>query len=510
MIGLKRLSGISRWQLIVLCSALMIASCGRKAPDQPGEMILARIGDKTISVNEFIRRAEYTIRPIYCKQDNYIHRKIILNSLIAEKLLALEAGTDNELVQNEEFRNYIRGRQEQAMRQYFYHDKAYNKVEPDTAEIKRVYKLAGRSYRIQYLRLPDENSVAAFMKLHRQDGIPFDSLAMDILDDSIIPERQINFNDDLSSEFFDIFYSKPLEKDQLIGPVKNEDNSFLIMKVAGWKTNVVISDEEIKKRWNDVRDKLKNIAVNRLYAQQVSELMKGKRLEFSEDTFYRLTDILAPLYLKSMQDKKAAFNQKFWGKEVEVDLDTIYDQSIESLRQKPLFTLDGIVWTVADFEKALQSHPLVFRKRQFSSKEFPEQFKFAVADLARDIYINREAYKAGYNNVPVVKNYGNMWHDNLVSMHWRNEYLKRAGFQGNFGKDYMAAIEDYLNPYVDSLQQKYSHLIEINTAAFEKIKLTNIDMFALQRNVPYPIVSPSFPILTTDNKLDYGRKMIVK
>ncbi|MBC8491508.1 MAG: hypothetical protein H8D42_03010 [Candidatus Marinimicrobia bacterium] len=496
--------------LMSVFGVILFFSCSEKEDQIPDEKILARIGNKTIAVNEFIRRAEHTIRPAYCKQDNYIHKKIILNSLIAEKLFALEAGLDNELVKNEEFRNYIRGRQEQAMRQYFYYDRAYNKVEPDTAEIKRVYKLAGRIYRIQYLRLPDENSVSAFMKLHREGGIPFDSLAMDILGDSTIPERQINFNDDLSNEFFDLFYSKPLEKDQLIGPVKNEDDSFLIMKVAGWKTRVVISDKEIKQRWNDVRDKLKNIAANQLYNQQVSELMKGKRLKFTEDTFYQLTDILAPLYMKNIQDKKEAFNQKFWKKEVEVDFDTTYDQSIESLRHKPLFTLDGIVWTVADFEKALQSHPLVFRKRQFSSKEFPEQFKYAVADLVRDIQINREAYKVGYNNVPVVKNYANMWHDDLVSMHWRNEYLKRAGFQGNFGDNYMEAIEDYLNPYVDSLQQKYSDLIEINTDAFEKIDLTNIDMFAIQRNVPYPIVSPSFPILTTDNKLDYGRKMIIE
>ncbi|HCK99995.1 MAG TPA: hypothetical protein DHW42_07840, partial [Candidatus Marinimicrobia bacterium] len=243
---------ISVLQLIVLGSVLIIASCGRKAPDQPGEMILARIGNKTIAVNEFIRRAEYTIRPSYCKQDNYIHKKIILNSLIAEKLFSLEAGSDNELVKNEEFRNYIRGRKEQAMRQYFYYDRAYSKVEPDTADLKGIYKLVGRSYKIQYLRLPDENSVAAFLELYNQDGISFDSLAIDILGDSTIPERQINFNDDLSNEFFDIFYSKPLEKEQLIGPIKNEDNSFLIMKVAGWKTRVVISDEEIKQRWNDV------------------------------------------------------------------------------------------------------------------------------------------------------------------------------------------------------------------------------------------------------------------
>ena len=493
--------------LMTVFGVILFFSCSKKEDQIPEEEILARIGKKTISVDEFIRRAEYTIRPSYCKQDNYIHKKIILNSLIAEKLFSLEAGSDNKLVKNEEFRNYIRGRKEQAMRQYFYYDRAYRKVEPDTADLKGIYKLVGRSYKIQYLRLPDENSVAAFLKLYNQDGISFDSLAIDLLGDSTIPERQINFDDDLSNEFFDILYSKPLEKDQLIGPVKNEDNSYLIMKVAGWKTSIVISDEEIKKRWNDVCDKLKNIAANQFYDQQVSELMKGKKLEFANDTFYKLAEILAPLYFKSIQDKKRAFNQKFWGKELEVDLDTSYDQSIESLRQKPLFTLDRIVWTVGDFEKALQSHPLVFRKRQFSREEFPEQFKLAIADLVRDRYINQEAYKSGYDKVTGVKNYENMWNDNLVSIYWRNEYLNRAGFQENFGNNYMKAIENYLNPYVDSLQQKYNDLIEINIDVFEKIKLTNIDMFVIQRNVPYPIVSPSFPVLTTDNKLDYGSKM---
>jgi len=496
--------------LMTVFGVILFFSCSKKEDQIPEEEILAIIGNKTISVDEFIRRAEYTIRPSYCKQDNYIHKKIILNSLIAEKLFSLEAGSDNELVKNEEFRNYIRGRKEQAMRQYFYYDRAYSKVEPDTADLKGIYKLVGRSYKIQYLRLPDENSVAAFLELYNQDGISFDSLAIDLLGDSTIPERQINFDGDLSNEFFDIFYLKSLEKNQLIGPVKNEDNSYLIMKVAGWKTSLVISDEESKKRWNDIRDKLKNIAANQLYEQQVSELMKGKKLKFANDTFYKLAEVLAPLYHKSMQDKKEAFNQKFWGKEVEVDLNTAYNQSNESLRQKPLFTLDRIVWTVGDFEKALQSHPLVFRKRQFSREEFPEQFKLAVADLVRDRYINKEAYRAGYNNVPVVHNYANMWQDNLVSMYWRNEYLERAGFQKNFGNNYMKAIKNYLNPYVDSLQQKYNDLIEINIDVFEKIKLTNIDMFVIQRNVPYPIVSPSFPVLTTDNKLDYGRKMEVK
>ena len=41
---------------------LLILRCGKKDEPIP-ETLIARIGDKTISQNEFIRRAEYTIRP---------------------------------------------------------------------------------------------------------------------------------------------------------------------------------------------------------------------------------------------------------------------------------------------------------------------------------------------------------------------------------------------------------------------------------------------------------------
>ena len=64
-----------------------------------------------------------------------------------------------------------------------------------------------------------------------------------------------------------------------------------------------------------------------------------------------------------------------------------------------------------------------------------------------------------------------------------------------------------MNPKIDSLQNVYSDQIEINMEAFEKIELTSTDMMVIQRGVPYPILVPSFPVITSDNKLDYGKKM---
>ena len=65
----------------------------------------------------------------------------------------------------------------------------------------------------------------------------------------------------------------------------------------------------------------------------------------------------------------------------------------------------------------------------------------------------------------------------------------------------------FMNPKIDSLQESYSNDIEINMDAFEKIKLTSTDMMVIQRGVPYPIIVPSFPIVTSDNRLDYGKSI---
>lgn len=69
--------------------------------------ILARVLDREITLDEFLKRAEYTIRPNYCKGNSNIEKKIILNSLIGEKLLAIEKEKESELLRNDRFKRII-------------------------------------------------------------------------------------------------------------------------------------------------------------------------------------------------------------------------------------------------------------------------------------------------------------------------------------------------------------------------------------------------------------------
>ena len=135
-----------------------LTSCIVETTDS-GLNVLAKVGSRTITLQDFIRRAEYSIRPLYCRQENYIHKKIILNSLIAEKLFALEAEKAKvDLLDYGFFQSFIRGRSEQAMRQLYYYEEFYKQVELDSAAVLNAYKLAGRTVDITFLNFPDLKS----------------------------------------------------------------------------------------------------------------------------------------------------------------------------------------------------------------------------------------------------------------------------------------------------------------------------------------------------------------
>jgi hypothetical protein len=479
--------------------------CSKKEKKKVPEIILAKVSDKTVSVDEFIRRAEYTIRPPYCRGDNYIHRKIVLNSLIAEKLLALEAGDDNELTRNTQFQDYIRGRKEQAMRQWLYNESAYKKAKLDTTEIKKMYQLAGRKYKINFCSLKDSSKIQQIKRelietknsseevYHRYWGL------------EEIPQREVNWNDQNEPTIHDALFTTPLEKGQIIGPIATADGNYLLMQIAGWTDRLAITDTDIQRRWNDVSEYLKTKQANKIYTSYIASVMSGKKVEFSRDTFFKLAEIFAPVYLKSMADKKEAFNQRFWKDEI---LPDSLAGNIDEIMDHSLLQIDGQLWQVSDFLKEIMIHPLVFRKRKISHQEFPEQFKLAIVDLIRDKYLTKEAYKKRYDKVGAVISNAEMWQDYLLAQYQKNRYLRMINADAD--ADYMKVISSYLNKYVDSLQTKYHNQIEIDTDKFEKIQLTRIDLFALQKNVPFPIIVPSFPLITTGHQLNYGKKMVTK
>lgn len=490
--------------IFVLCTLLFCA----RAPEQPEQVIIAQVADRTISLDEFIKRSEYTIRPPYAKGSHYIHKKIVLNSIIAEKLFAIQGGEDNELAQSPEFQSYIRGRREQAMRKWLFHTEGTNNVQLSDAEVANVYRWVGRTYDVAYFTVATQEQADSVRAMLDNPALSFADVYYEIGGAGELPSKEVQWQRDGNDAIMDVLYSDSLKIDQIIGPVKIGENVFTAIKILGWTESVALSEEQIRLRLNDVKERLARTHALKIYTEFVQDVMRGKEVKFDERTFYKVVDIVKPFYVVSEEDKRAALNAQFWQEEdtTRINYEAMAND-FEDIKDWPMLTIEGQTWTVERLRNEIARHPLVFRNRTVTDQNFAKNFMLAIVDLVRDTYLTEEAYKRGYDKINVVEQYTNMFRDHALALYHQQEYLRAQGCELNFNKDYMKVISDYLNPYVDSLQTKYSDQIFINTDILEKLELTRIDMFVVEKNVPYAAAVPNFPILTTDNRLDYGQIM---
>ena len=518
LLGKKRWGSLpssnKQWRRIialvpVIPIVILVLSAGCESPSaariSDPEPVLARVGSKTISVGEFIRRAEYTPRPPYCRGDTYIHKKIILNSLIAEKLFALEAGDDNPLLQSKPVAAALAGRREQAMRQWLYHVEGASKVETDTLALARLVRNMGRTYEIHYLSLPDSTMAWQLWARLLVTGTDLQSIYQDSLQE--IPQRMVGWNENEHPRLLEILFEGEVAPDTLLAPVSTAPDLHILIQIDSWTDQPAITQQEIQNRTHRAVDHILTREGHRHYHRFTRSIMAGKSINFNPECFFSVVDLIAPLYLTSAEEQESEVQVRQWG-QAEVPRETVVNQD-EFARMLPqvLFTIDGEEWTFGDFLVQLRRHPLVFRRLKFPHQEFGEQYKLAIVDMITDHFLTREAYRRGYDRQPVVERYAGMWQDQTNARFFIDAHLRAAGVDSTLASDYHLIIDDYLAPVIEDLQQKYSDQVVINFSLLDSIRLSRIDMVATRPRDPFPRVVPDFPMVTKDNILDYGRQL---
>ena len=298
----------------------------------------------------------------------------------------------------------------------------------------------------------------------------------------------------------DAVFSQNIKKGQMLGPFRTDDDTFMLLKITGWTDKIEITETDRELLWRDVQERLKEKKAKKEYLSWVSGLMQGKEMNLNSDVFYDYAEKASEYFFKMDSIKENMLNQALWD-DIEFDTNS-FNVDSELDMNATILNYDGDSWTVEDLNDKLRFHPLVFRKRKMSRGEFPEQLRLAIADLIRDIEITKQCYSKGYDTHWSVELNTAMWRGSSNS----KKYLSRLRSKNKKIENQEQWLT-FMNPKIDSLQEAYSNDIEINMDAFEKIKLTSTDMMVIQRGVPYPILVPSFPIVTSDNRLDYGKSI---
>ena len=489
---------------IIFFTLLLLYACSKEVNDIsrspieiPEDNIIAKIGDKIITVEEFIKRSEYTVRPAYCRGDNIIHKKIILNSLIGEKLLSLEA---MDISLSPHLMKYLKGRKEQAMRELLSYEKGYKDVQISPETLDQFSSTADRKYKVQFCRLPD-SGVADEIYHFMEQGFSYEEIFDAAFGLDSIPERSIDFFSEEDPFIIENIFSEKLEKNEVLSPFKANDGSYLWIKVKGWTKTPAITASSQKVIRQDINEKLNRLEAVRKYNEYTAGLMAGKKMDLIEPAFSRLMEVASNYYLGSVNDNKLI--EAIWNIDEEIVEKPDFAE-MESYDEKtPFMYFDERTWSIGEIQELIDSHPLVFRKKRIKKNEFPEQLKFALADLMRDHYLTAEAYKMGYDKHHSVLLEEYLWEDHLYASLKKEQILEKKELSVQNNEDHLNVMGDYIG----MLQEKYSRQITINFRQFNKINLSHIDMVALKPSAPYSHPVPSFPILTQDHNINYGKEI---
>ncbi|RMF10865.1 MAG: hypothetical protein D6762_00595 [Candidatus Neomarinimicrobiota bacterium] len=473
--------------------ALWFTACSR--PDLELD-VLARVGDRIITTQDFLFRAEYTPRPAYCRTNTPVSKTIILNSLIGEKLLSL-AGDTIRLPAVVEAT--LQGRKEQAMRAWLYHRHGTRAVRVDSAAIGQLADLMGRTYRLHYLSLPSDTAALWVLDQTLNRHRTLADLYAEAYPGDTVPTKIIRWEDLNTRGLRDTLYSVPWHQGAILGPLVTGDQRYLVLEVAGWTERLAVTESQRQERWETARRYLEDQAAQRAYESFAGEIMSGHRLEFQPETFFRMARRAQKLYLRSAQEKQQALQQSLWNLDAELQPPPSVQDLPEVGAEEIFFTLDGEPWTVGRYRELIRTHPLVFRSKNIPAGHFAEEFRDAVADLIRDYFLTQAAYREGLDRHPSVVQNEAMWRD-FYRAQWMKASLRQR-------KDPKLSDLRFFTAVIDSLQERYSDQIEIDVSKFNQLSITGIPMMVTEQYAPYPVVTPSFPQLTDDHRLNYGRRM---
>lgn len=474
---------------VVLLTALTCEK--RQQAEVPLNQILAIVGQDTIYVNDFIRRSEFTLRPPYCQKNSIQDKHIILNSLIAEKLLALEAEADSALLQNEQFQSRLLGIKEQAMRERLIQKKVVDKIKISQGEIQQAYLNSQKTVYVEAILIPPGYEPQRMYEKARQ-GIPLEELARDI---GIAAPKNLEIKwGHVDKVIQNAIFNNQVTKGTLLTPI-SVDKGALLIKVNGWSEEIEMSEVNKLLQMQNIEKSLRDYYVRKNYRQFAKQVMQGKRIDFFESGWNSVVQTLLPLYLDHKEPSV------YWQNELPQPGGFAFGENI----RLELFSVDGKVWRISDFQKEVLKHPLAIDRRSLTKENFPQRLRAAIAGLLTDCYLTELAYKEKMDRSYSVGRAVNDWRTFYHFLFKRDQYLRQAGFGGNITKDYFEAFDNYLHPYIDSLKQKYDSIIFFNPSALDSLDLTSVQMTALRTNQPYNQVVPPFPVVTHSVKCNYRR-----
>ncbi len=484
--------------LVVICYADV--SSQSKNYNGGNNNIVATVGNIKITTEEFVNGYEYG--PAFYKRVKD-SKKIFLDNLIREKLLALD-GLTRKLDTTQTVKEYYQAFRDDLATEELFKDEILSKVTFTHAEVDTIAKQKLIDVELQWLFTHENDEI---IKLE-------DSLKMGT-DFKILFERQIN--DTVSIEDRSLKSSRyqlemknrdlgkiidKLEIGTTSSPVKTNDGWYIV-HLKNISYNMVPSETE----WNTVVDEAKRavtkIKMDRLSDKYVNELMVEQKPVIKRKPFQILRSYLAGFELPKGKYLEWELEQKLEDALLEYRSTNQNDYSkinLVELKDYKISLSDFIIWyrTRAEYLK--------LDKKSFA--EYSRSLEQLVWRMVRDKLLCTIADSKGYYKSKNVVEQSKLWLEKILYATVKDEMIKSIVIENkeikekyDEDKSQSELIEEELTKKlfrkINELKKQY--IVTINRKVLDNIRVSEeenlkaIEFYTIKRGgliprTPYPTV----------------------
>lgn len=414
--------------------------------------VVAKVGDKEITVSEF--RGRFELMPhVTERQFNEDSTKLdFLYSLVAEKLWALEA--ENQGYGSSEIINYaIADLEKMYVRDALFKKEVESKVNITDMDITLGMKRSAMQLEFSVFSSNDSVLINSIY-ISLTGGASFDSLK-NIYNEIVSKEPvYISFGDLNEETIEDSLYS--LKQNQFTVPIKNNSGWF-IFRLDTINTRI-INPKEHQKHKSFVENRIKERRAMKEGTKYLSTLLSGKLIDIDKTIFKMLSDkVYEIIFNKTFSDSSASYVLS------EFDVRDVLSSLPGDALTSSLIKFENNPVTLKEYLYSLNLSG--FSVNQLSPENVITKLASTIKAYTEKELITREGFRQGLHNLPAIKKDVQLWKENYLAQILRNSFTDSA----RVGDDEI--YQQYLKTVADSSLVSKVNITEVLTDNLEVIEL---------------------------------------
>lgn len=459
-----------------------------------GDIVLAKVGNKKITVREFL--ASYEFGPSFTKREKDSKQKY-LKYMIDEKLLALD-GYSHGYADSSRVKDLLSAIEgDLATNQMFYKD-IFDKIKIPNGQVDTAIADKQITYQLKWLYAPGKDSLDFYLACLK-NGLSFDSLFNDQIKDSVYKDQRSMQMDKFklrmrNPEMFAVVDT--LKPGEISKPVHGPDGWYIVKLADVWKNAITTQTEFEKERY----DAVKALKLNKSDIESdiyVRKLMLAYNPVIQGKAF----DILRS-YLGNFILPKNKFDAWKLDDRMQKELKSMDSLSPKQFGKMDLVELNDRSLTLDDFMNWYRMRDEYLKFDETSFDNFSASLERLIWQMVRDNLLIREAYSRGFQDVPLVKQQVDWWRDKIVYAVVRDNLAKSIGLDVEMPTSVKSKNNDKNQELIEKTFRKLQQLrkkykVQVNEKVLKEIEVQDsddpraVDFYIVKKGGTFP--HPAYP-----------------